>query len=198
MKAVFASRNKHKAEQVARLLPDIELIALDDIAPDLELTEPFDTFEENALAKARAVVVATGLPAVADDSGLEVDALGGDPGVLSARYAGEGATDAENNAKLIAALEDVPENARGCRYRCVAALIMPDDRQIVTEGSCEGRVVSKGRGTLGFGYDPHVIPEGETRTMGEIPLDEKLAFSHRGRAFRALAQALRRGEFRTS
>ncbi len=198
MKVVFASRNPHKAEQVARLLTELELVALDDVAADLELVEPFDTFEANALAKARAVVVATGLPAVADDSGLEVDALDGDPGVRSARYAGEAATDSENNAKLVAALKDVPENERRCRYRCVAALVMPDGREIIAEGSCEGRVVSEGRGTLGFGYDPHVIPEGQTRTMGEIPLDEKLSFSHRGRAFRALAEALRRGDFRTS
>ena len=122
--------------------------------------------------------------------------MGGDPGVKSARYAGEAATDKENNEKLVRALADVPENARTCRYRCVAVLVMPDGREIVAEGSCAGRVVLEGRGNLGFGYDPHVIPEGETRTMGEIALEEKLAFSHRGRAFRALAEALRRGEFR--
>ena len=197
MKAVFASRNRHKSEQVALLLPDVELIALDDIAPDLELVEPFDTFEANALMKARSVVAATGLPAIADDSGLEVDALGGDPGVRSARYAGDAATDKDNNAKLVRELEGVPDDALGCRYRCVAVLVLPDRREIVAEGSCEGKVVLEGRGTLGFGYDPHVVPEGETRTMGEIPLEEKLVFSHRGRAFRALAQALRRGEFRT-
>ena len=198
MKAVFASRNRHKAEQVALLLPEVELITLDDVAPDLDLAEPFDTFEANALAKARAVVAATGRPAIADDSGLEVDALGGEPGVRSARYAGDTATDEENNEKLVRALAGVPEDERGCRYRCVAVLVVPDGREIVTEGSCDGRVVLEGRGSLGFGYDPHVIPEGETRTMGEIPLDEKLVFSHRGRAFRALAQELRRGEFRTS
>ena len=190
MKAVFASRNRHKAEQVAVLLPGIELISIDDVAPDLELEEPFDTFEENALAKARAVVVATGRPAFADDSGIEVDALGGRPGVFSARYAGEGATDRENNAKLIDELKDVPEGERTCRYRCVAVFVAPGAEPVVADGSCEGRVVLEGRGTLGFGYDPHVVPEGETRTMGEIPLDEKLRFSHRGRAFRALADEL--------
>lgn len=172
------------------VLEGIELIPLDELAPGLVLEEPYDTFEENALAKARAVVVATGLPAIADDSGLEVDALGGAPGVLSARYAGEMATDLENNAKLIAALQGIPEDRWTCRYRCVAALITPDARQLTTEGSCEGRVVAEGRGRLGFGYDPHVVPEGDTRTMGEIPLEEKLAFSHRGRAFRALAERL--------
>ena len=190
MKAVLASRNRHKAEQVALLLPALELVPLDDVAPDLELVEPYDTFEANALAKARAVVAATGLPAVADDSGLEVDVLGGAPGVRSARYAGNDATDEANNAKLVAALAGSPAEERTCRYRCVAVFVAPDGRELVAPGSCEGRVVLEGRGSLGFGYDPHVIPEGESRTMGEIPLDEKLRFSHRGRAFRALAEML--------
>ena len=190
MRAVLASRNRHKAEQVALLLPDIEIVSLDDVAPDLVLEEPFDTFEGNALNKARVAVRATGLPAIADDSGLEVDALGGEPGVHSARYAGEGATDADNNRKLVERLRDVPEQERTCRYRCVATLVMPGGREIVEEGTFEGRVVLEGRGTMGFGYDPHVVPEGETRTMGEIPVEEKLAFSHRGRAFRALAARL--------
>ncbi|MDQ3645533.1 MAG: RdgB/HAM1 family non-canonical purine NTP pyrophosphatase [Actinomycetota bacterium] len=190
MRAVFASRNRHKAEQVALLLPGIELIPLDVVAPDLELEEPFDTFEENALAKARAVVNATKLPAVADDSGLEVDALGGAPGVRSARFAGEVATDRENNEKLVAALRDVPEDRRTCRYRCVAVLVLPDGRHLSAEGSCEGRVVLEPRGTEGFGYDPYVVPEGDSRTMAEIPLEEKLGFSHRGRAFRALDELI--------
>ena len=198
MRAVFASRNPHKAEQVAMVLDEVDLVSLDEVAPDLQLEEPFDTFEDNAMAKARAVVAATGLPAVADDSGLEVDALDGAPGVVSARYAGEAATDRENNAKLITALEDIPEDRLTARYRCVAVAMLPDGRAAVAEGSCEGRLVREGRGSLGFGYDPHFVPEGETRTMGEISLEEKLNFSHRGRAFRALAQRLRRGEFRTS
>ncbi|HEX2196973.1 MAG TPA: non-canonical purine NTP pyrophosphatase [Actinomycetota bacterium] len=190
MKAVLASRNRHKAEQVALLLPALELVPLDDVAPDLELAEPYDTFEANALAKARTVVAATGLPAVADDSGLEVDALGGAPGVRSARYAGDDASDDDNNAKLVAALAGTAEDERTCRYRCVAVFVGPDGRELVATGSCEGRVVLEGRGALGFGYDPYVVPDGETRTMGEIPLDEKLRFSHRGRAFRALAAML--------
>lgn len=190
LKAVLASRNRHKAEQVAYLLPGVELVQLDDVAPGVVLEEPHQTFEENALAKARAVARATGLPAIADDSGLEVDALGGAPGVLSARYAGPDATDDENNRKLVAELADIPDDRRTCRYRCVAAIVMPDGRELAAQGSCEGRVVAEGRGSFGFGYDPHVIPDGESRTMGEIPLEEKLAFSHRGRAFRALAARL--------
>jgi non-canonical purine NTP pyrophosphatase (RdgB/HAM1 family) len=190
VRAVLASRNPHKAKQVAVLLPDVEFVPLDEVAPDLALEEPFGTFEANALEKARVTARATGLPAISDDSGLEVDALGGEPGVYSARYAGDGATDEDNNRKLVRRLRAVPEPLRTCRYRCVAALVMPDGRELVGEGSCEGRVVLEGRGSMGFGYDPHVVPEGETRTMGEIPLHEKLQFSHRGRAFRALAARL--------
>lgn len=192
MKVVLASRNRHKAEQVNLLLPELELVPLDEVADDLELAEPFESFEENALAKARTVAQATGLPAVADDSGLEVEALGGAPGVRSARFAGDNASDEENNQKLVGLLKETPEEDRTCRYRCVAVFVGPNGTELVAHGMCEGRVVLEGRGDLGFGYDPHVIPEGESRTMGEIPLNEKLAFSHRGRAFRALAEEIRR------
>ncbi len=190
MKVVFASRNRHKAEQVGRLLPDVDLVALDDVAPDLELVEPHETFEENALAKARTVVAATGLSAIADDSGIEVDALGGAPGVRSARFAGERASDDDNNRKLIAQLSGIPEDGWTCRYRCVAVFVSPDGHELLAHGSCEGRIVAQPRGELGFGYDPHVVPQGESRTMAEIPLDEKLAFSHRGKAFRSLSRML--------
>ena len=195
MRAVFASRNRHKLEQAARLLVGVELIPIDDVAPELELHEPHDTFEGNALEKARAAAEATSLAAIADDSGLEVDVLGGAPGVLSARYAGAGATDEDNNRKLVEALAAVADQDLTCRYRCVAAIVFPDGSKLTAAGVCEGRVALEGRGKLGFGYDPHVIPEGDTRTMGEIPLDEKLVFSHRGRAFRRLAQLLRRDAF---
>lgn len=190
MKVVFASRNRHKTEQIALLLPGLDIVALEEVAPGLTLDEPWDTFTDNALAKARAVVQATGLPAIADDSGLEVDALGGAPGVRSARYAGDAATDAANNRKLIKELRDVPTERCTCRYRCAAVFVTSDGREIVATGSCEGHVVLEARGTLGFGYDPHVVPAGQTRTMGEIPTEDKLAFSHRGRAFRALAERM--------
>ena len=175
---------------MARLLPEVDLMALDHVAPDLVLEEPFDTFRDNALAKARAVVHNTGLPSLADDSGLEVDALGGAPGVLSARFAGAAATDADNNRKLVALLRDVRAEERTCRYRCVAVLVLADGTEVSAEGACEGIVVLEGRGSLGFGYDPHFVPQGQTRTMGQIPLEEKLGFSHRGRAFRALAEKI--------
>jgi len=194
LKAIFASRNKHKVEQVQLLLTGMELAPVDEVAPDLVLDEPFDTFEANALAKARTVAEATGEPAVADDSGLEVDAIDGAPGVHSARYAGVGASDLDNNKKLVAALKDVDAGERTARYRCVAVLVLPDGKEFVAEGSCEGVITLEPRGEQGFGYDPHFIPRvpggSETRTMGEIPLDEKLAFSHRGNAFRALAAKL--------
>ncbi|CAN5544511.1 XTP/dITP diphosphatase [soil metagenome] len=192
MKAVFASRNAHKLEQVAVLLPDVDLLRLDDVAPGLRLDEPFDTFRDNALAKARTVVNVTGQAAIADDSGLEVEALGGRPGVVSARYAGVGASDADNNRKLVAELSQLPAEARACRYRCVAVFVSPEGEELVAEGTCEGHVVLEGRGDLGFGYDPYVVPDGDSRTMGEIPLDEKLRFSHRARAFRELRQRLER------
>lgn len=195
MRAVFASRNRHKLEQAARLLVGVELLPVDEVAPELELEEPHDTFEDNALAKARSAAEATGLPAIADDSGLEVDALNGDPGVRSARYAGIGASDEDNNRKLVEALAGVSDDHLTCRYRCAAVIVLPDGIEHTAMGVCEGRIVLEGRGALGFGYDPHVVPEGESRTMGEIRLDEKLAFSHRGRAFRRLAQLLRRDAF---
>ena len=191
MKVVFASRNRHKAEQVSLILPGMDLVLLDEIAPDLVLDEPFETFEANALAKARAVVEATGLPALADDSGLEVDALNGGPGVQSARFAGDEATDEENNRKLVEKLAGVPEDKLSCNYRCIAVLVTSEGHELLASGRCEGRVVLEGRGDLGFGYDPHFVPEGDTRTMGEIPIDEKLEFNHRGRAFRALAEMMR-------
>lgn len=192
MKAVFASRNPHKAEQVARLLPKVQLVPLDSVVPDLILEEPYETFQDNALAKARTVAHATGLPAIADDSGLEVDALGGAPGVWSARFAGEGATDEANNRKLVEQLRGIPLDRLTCRYRCVAVAVFPNGTELVSEGTCEGHVVLDGRGSEGFGYDPHVVPAGETRTMAEISLEEKLEFSHRGRAFRALSALLPR------
>ena len=119
-----------------------------------------------------------------------MDVLGGRPGVLSARFAGEASTDRENNARLVEELAGIPEDLLTCRYRCVATFVTPNLNEVTAEGSCEGRIMLEPRGTMGFGYDPHVIPEGETRTMAEIPLEEKLAFSHRGRAFRALAEKL--------
>jgi len=192
---VVASRNRGKLVEIAKLLhgQDFQLVTIDELAPDAALIEDGDTFEANALAKARQAAAATGRPAIADDSGLEVDALGDAPGVYSARYAGLPSDDARNNAKLLEALRDVPAGAaRRGRYRCVAAFFDPARGiEIVRSGSCEGELLAAPRGTGGFGYDPLFLVPGLGRTMAEIDLDQKNQLSHRAIAFRALADALR-------
>lgn len=195
MRVVVATRNKGKLREIVPLLAEydlgFELVTIDEIAPEAELREDALTFEGNALAKARQAAAATGLPALADDSGLEVDALGGAPGVRSARYAGVGATDDANNAKLIEALRDVPASRRGARYRCVAVFVDPARGvELARAGACEGTILSAPRGTGGFGYDPLFEVPGRGITMAEIALDEKNRLSHRAAAFRALARAL--------
>ena len=148
MRVVVATRNRGKLRELVPLFTELqlgfELVTIDELAPDAELREDGDTFEANALAKARQASAATGLPALADDSGLEVDALGGAPGVFSARYAGAGATDAANNAKLLDALRDVPPERRAARYRCIAAFVDPArGLELTRAGSCEGRLLEE-------------------------------------------------------
>ncbi|HSZ80752.1 MAG TPA: RdgB/HAM1 family non-canonical purine NTP pyrophosphatase [Polyangia bacterium] len=195
MRVVFATRNRGKLRELVPLFEELalglELVTIDEVAPDTELREDAMTFEENALAKARQAAAATGLPALADDSGLEVDALGGAPGVHSARYAGVGATDAANNAKLLEALREVPPERRTARYRCVAAFVDPTRAlELTRAGACEGALLAAPRGAGGFGYDPLFVVPGRGVTMAEIALDEKNRLSHRAAAFRALAVAL--------
>ncbi|TMK65251.1 MAG: RdgB/HAM1 family non-canonical purine NTP pyrophosphatase, partial [Actinobacteria bacterium] len=158
--------------------------------PDVE--ETGTTYLENARLKARAVAEDVGVLAVADDSGIEVDALGGAPGPRSARYAGEGATDEENLRMLIRAVAGVPAAGRTARYRCVATLAWPNGGEVWAEGTCEGTLLSKPRGTGGFGYDPIFVPAGWDETMAELPAQEKDRISHRGRAFRALRDLVAR------
>ena len=158
-------------------------------APDVE--ETGDTFEENALLKARAYADVLGLAALADDSGLEVDALDGAPGVRSARFAGEDASDSDNNAKLLHALAGVPAEARTARFRSVVAFVDEEGAAVTAEGACSGRIGFEPRGDGGFGYDPLFEPEAAPgRTMAELPMDEKNALSHRGAALRALLETL--------
>ena len=195
-KVVVATRNRGKLRELVPLLEGLpfELVTIDDVAPSAELVEVGDTFEENALAKARQAAAATGLPAVADDSGLEVDALGGAPGVRSARYAGTPSDDAKNNAKLLEAMKDVPAEQRRARFRCVAAFVDPARAiEIAESGVCEGEILWKERRRedFGFGYDPLFLVPGLGRTMAELPLEEKNQLSHRAAAFRALAEKLR-------
>jgi XTP/dITP diphosphohydrolase len=156
--------------------------------PDVE--ETGETYRENALLKAAAAAAALDLPAIADDSGIEVDALGGRPGPRSARFAGEHATDEENLRLLIDRLADMPSAPRTARYRCVAACWWPEGTSVLAEGVCEGRLIDRPRGTGGFGYDPIFVPTGQTATMAELPPEDKNRISHRGAAFRALRRAI--------
>jgi XTP/dITP diphosphohydrolase len=185
---VLATANPDKAAEIAAILgPHVELVARPDSVGEVE--ETGDTLEENARIKARALVEATGRPAIADDTGLEVTALGGRPGVYSSRLAGEGATYAQNVAKLLADMEGVTE--RSARFVTVALALWPDGRELVAEGEIRGRIAEQGRGANGFGYDPVFVPEGGDRSFAEMTGSEKNSVSHRGRAFRALGELLR-------
>jgi XTP/dITP diphosphohydrolase len=187
VKVVLATRNPGKVAELQRILApyDVELVGLaDDFEPGPE-TAP--TFRRNALAKAAEAAVHYGLPAVADDSGLAVDALNGMPGVLSARWAGRHGDDVANLELLLGQIADVPDDRRTARFVCAAAVALPDGSAVVVEESLEGSVIRAPRGTNGFGYDPIFVPAGETRTSAELSSAEKDAISHRGKAFRALA-----------
>lgn len=190
----LASRNAKKIGELDRilgpLLPGLEVVGLDDVAFYPEPIEDGATFAENALIKARAGFAATGLPTIADDSGLCVDALNGMPGVLSARWAGPPKSDARNNELVLAQLADVPDERRGGAFACVIAYV-DADREIVVEGLMRGRIRREISGQGGFGYDPMFEPdESPGRTAAELAPAEKDAISHRGHALRALAKAL--------
>jgi XTP/dITP diphosphohydrolase len=192
----IASRNAHKLREIGRICAGwpVEWLTVDNHEgpwPDVE--ETGSTYLENALLKARAGAAALGEPALADDSGIEVDALGGRPGHRSARFAGEDATDQQNLDELIRALKGVPGSGRTARYRCLAVLAFPDGRELHAEGICEGILLGKQRGIHGFGYDPIFVPEGWDRTMAELDDVEKDRISHRGRAVRALGETLAAG-----
>ena len=185
---MIATRNRGKREEVRRILEPggIRLLGLEDF-PDLrEIEETGETFLENALAKAQAVARGTGLLAFADDSGIEVDALGGAPGVRSARYAGEPRSDARNNEKLLAALAGVASASRGARFHCVAVAAFVDGKSVWAEGTWRGILLEAPRGASGFGYDPLFLDPETGRTAAQMAPEEKDARSHRGKAFRAL------------
>jgi len=192
MTIVLATHNPGKLAELRSLFASlpIEVVPIRDIVPGYGApNEDGATFEENALKKARAAADATQLVAIADDSGLEVDALGGRPGVRSARFAREGATDAENNAALLQALDEVEDAARAARFRCVIVLVDPfsdGQKPAVVEGRCEGAIARSARGESGFGYDPLFIVAGGTSTFAELGEAEKNTISHRGKAARAL------------
>ena len=188
---VVATGNRGKLAELERILDGlpVELVPMTDLGLDSPV-EDGDTFEANALIKARAAAEATGWPALADDSGLEVDVLGGDPGVRSARYAADEDPardgDMANNDRLVRELAGVPLQERTARFVCVAALVAADGRAWTERGTMEGHIVDTPRGEHGFGYDPHFVSDGETRTNGELSPQEKDSRSHRGAAFRAI------------
>jgi XTP/dITP diphosphohydrolase len=189
VKLVLATANPQKARELADLLDGFDVVPRPADLPDV--VEDADTLEGNARLKAVAVADATGALAVADDTGLEVDALDGRPGVYAARYAGPGATYADNVAKLLEELAGVPAPARTARFRTVAVARFPDGREIVAEGSVVGTIAEAPAGGQGFGYDPVFVPAGgDGRTFAQMTREEKAAVSHRGRALRALAAEL--------
>ena len=196
---VFATRNKGKLVELRDLLPGVDVLSIDEAATRLgvtidEVVEDADTFAGNASKKAREVSRATGLPALADDSGLEVDALGGAPGVYSARYAGEPHSDAANNEKLLGALAGVPAEKRTARFRAVLALADVTgplgDRVMTSDGTCEGVILDEARGTGGFGYDPLFYSPELGKTFAEAGVGTKSELSHRARAMKAMKPQL--------
>jgi XTP/dITP diphosphohydrolase len=194
MKVFLASANAKKILEMQRILaehvPGIEVLGIDDVEGYSEPVEDEPTFAGNALLKARAGVAATGLPSIADDSGLCVDALNGMPGVLSARWAGRGKSDARNNELLLDQLHDVPDERRGAHFTCAVAWVLPDGRERVVEGRMDGRITREQRGSGGFGYDVVFVAvehHAEDLTSAELGPGEKDRISHRGRALRELA-----------
>jgi XTP/dITP diphosphohydrolase len=191
----LASRNEKKLVEMRRILepvvPDVEVLGLDDVAAYDEPAETEPTFEGNALIKAHAAVLATGLPSLADDSGLCVDALNGMPGVLSARWAGRAKDDRANNELLLDQLADVPDERRGAQFRCAVAFAYPVGaggiKEHVVHGVMPGRIIREMRGSGGFGYDVLFVADGHDKTSAELPAEEKDAVSHRGMALREIA-----------
>ncbi len=196
-KLLLATRNAKKLRELRRILEaegisGIEVLGLADVDEYPEAPETAPDFEGNAVAKARDAVAVTGLPVIADDSGIAVDALNGMPGVLSARWSGRHGDDDANLELVLAQLSDVPDERRGAAFVCAAALVLPSGEETVVRGEWRGTLVRERRGTNGFGYDPIFRPESETRTSAEMTPEEKDALSHRGRALRALLPALRK------
>jgi XTP/dITP diphosphohydrolase len=192
---LLATRNAHKLAELGRILAGagisgLTVVGLADVPDFPEAPETGATFEENALAKAKDAVAATGLPSIADDSGIAVDALNGMPGVLSARWAGKARDDGTNLRLLLEQLEDVPDDRRGGAFVCAAALVTPEGRETVVRGEWPGTVIRASRGANGFGYDPIFVPEGHEVTSAELPPAEKDSLSHRARALRLLVPVL--------
>ncbi|MEO8364003.1 MAG: RdgB/HAM1 family non-canonical purine NTP pyrophosphatase [Ilumatobacteraceae bacterium] len=190
LKVVCASANPHKFEEIIGIMSGVVELLPRPVELD-EVDETADSLVGNARLKAQSVCAATGMPALADDTGLEVDALNGAPGVHSARYAGPDSNDAANRRKLLAKLDGISAEKRTGRFRTIALMTWPDGRELMAEGICEGRIADRERGDRGFGYDSlFIASEGDGRTFAEMSLDEKQQMSHRGHAFRALTELL--------
>ena len=190
---VLASGKKGKLAEFQRLLDglDVQIHSMKEYPEIGEIVEDGSTFAENALIKARAVCKATGKPAMADDSGLAVDALNGAPGIYSARFAGEQRSDADNNAKVLRLMETVADADRTARFFCVIAIVLPDGREYTVEGTCEGTILHALRGEGGFGYDPLFYVESMNKTFAELTMEEKNRISHRGHANRKAVEIIR-------
>ncbi len=188
MKLILASKNRHKAEEMQAILGErITLVTQDEAGlGNLEVVEDGNTFEENAIKKAETVMKASGHPCIADDSGLCVDALGGEPGIYTARFAGENATDEQNIQKLLDALRDVEMPDRTARFVCVIAVAFPNRETVTFRGECEGKILTEKRGENGFGYDPVFFVEAFGKSMAELPAEVKNSISHRSAALKKL------------
>ncbi len=195
-KIIVATKNSHKVSEMASLLSDmdIELVTMTDAGITKEIVEDGDSFKENALIKAREVAKISGCPAIADDSGLSVDALGGEPGIYSARYAsldGENSSDIDNTMKLLHNMESIPSGERTARFVSALALVLPDGREFCTIGVCEGHITREIRGNGGFGYDPVFFCPEFSKTFGELSAQEKNSVSHRNKSVIAMKKIIK-------
>lgn len=193
MLVVAATQNKHKIEEINEITKEfnMEIISrVDAGVPDVEIEEDGKTFEENSEKKAREIMKLCGKITIADDSGLMVDVLGGAPGVISARFAGEGASDLENNEKLLRLLDNIENKDRSAKFVSVITLVYPDGKKIVARGECKGHIIYESKGDNGFGYDPLFVPDGFYKTFAELTSDEKNKISHRAIALQKLREQL--------
>ena len=193
MEIVAATQNSNKIREIEAITKEfgMRVISRDEAGiPDIEIIEDGETFEENSLKKAREIMKLAGMAAIADDSGIAVDALGGRPGVYSARYAGDECDDGKNNAKLLTELDGIPPERRTARFVSVISMAYPDGGEIIARGECEGHILFAGRGENGFGYDPLFVPLGYDKTFAELTLEEKNKISHRAKALRLLKSKL--------
>ena len=194
MKIIAATKNKNKLREFGEILKGFDIISQEEAGVDIDVEETGTTFEENSMIKAKAIFEATGICAIADDSGLCVDALGGEPGIYSARYGGEGLDDSGRTSLLLKNMEDVPDEKRSARFVCVITLV-GNEGVITARGECEGKIDYSPKGENGFGYDPVFFIEKYKKTMAEISPEEKNAISHRGKALEIFAKKLMNKEY---